>query len=117
MVLFAFLTFVVAALYNIQLGLHLYREKVSNKLHEEYLRKKEIEYTVGVSEMWNSRFFYAFSSFKSDVFKMFHRVIFNTLIFLLVLVHALIVNIYFDNCLQGESVTKIGIITGLLVAF
>lgn len=79
MLLCALLTFVVAGCYNIMIGVHLYREKVSNSLHEEYLVKKEIEYTVGVSEMWNSRYFYTFSSFKAEIPKMYHRIIFNSL--------------------------------------
>jgi hypothetical protein len=92
MLLSVFLTFIVTALYIIALGIHLHREKVSNKLHEDYLRKKEIEYTVGISEMWNSRYLYAFSSFKSEIFKMFFRVIFNTFIWVLILIHALMVS-------------------------
>lgn len=79
MLLCALLTFLAALAYNLMIGLHLYREKVSNLLHEEYLVKKEIEYAVGISEMWNSRYFYTFASFKGEVVKMYHRVIFNGL--------------------------------------
>lgn len=89
MLLCALLAFVVAVCYNLMIGLHLYREKVSNMLHEEYLVKKEIEYAVGISELWNSRFLYIFSSFKSDILKMYHRVIFNGLQIILMIVHAL----------------------------
>ena len=75
----ALITFLVAFGYNLILAIHLYREKVSNLLHEEYLNKKEIEYTLGISEMWSTRYFYTFSSFKGEVAKMYHRIIFNGL--------------------------------------
>jgi hypothetical protein len=74
------------------LGLHLHKEKVSNILHEEYLKKKEIEYAVGISEMWNTRYLYLFSSFKSEIIKMYHRVIFNSICIILVIIHAVIVS-------------------------
>lgn len=81
-------TLVIGLLYNMILAIHLYREKISNILNEEYIRKKEIEYVVGISEMWVTRHFYLFSSYKSDLFKMYHRVIFNSLQLLLVVIHA-----------------------------
>lgn len=99
---------VVGLLYNIMLGVHLYREKISNMLNEEYIRKKEVEYVVGISEMWLTRYFFLFSSFKSDIFKMYHRVIFNTFQLLLVVVHA---------AMAGESPTKMGIILGLFTLY
>lgn len=79
MLLCALLTFVVAGCYNMMIGVHLYREKVSNVLHEEYLIKKEIEYAVGVSELWNTRYLYTFASFKGEIVKMYHRIVFNGL--------------------------------------
>ena len=69
---------VLGLIYNACLALHLYREKISNMLNEEYIRKKEIEFVVDVSEMWLTRHFFLFSSFKSDFFKMYHRVLYNT---------------------------------------
>eukprot|EP00347_Sterkiella_histriomuscorum_P019077 403343044 len=107
MLLCALLTFVVAVCYNMMIGIHLYREKVSNILHEDYIVKKEIEYTVGVSEMWNSRYYFTFSSFKGEIIKMYHRVIFNFLQFLLMIAHAL----------MQESQGKIAITVGLLTIF
>ncbi len=84
----ALFTLVIALIYNLTLAWHLYREKISNMLNEEYIRKKEIEYVIGISEMWITRYFFLFSSFKSDLFKMYHRVIFNTLQLILVVIHA-----------------------------
>jgi hypothetical protein len=68
---------VLGLIYNLVIGWHLYREKISNMLNEEYIRKKEIEFVVDVSEMWLTRHFFMFSSFKSDFFKMYHRVLYN----------------------------------------
>jgi multisubunit Na+/H+ antiporter MnhC subunit len=93
MVIIAFFAGVCGILYNLVLVIHLYREKVSNSKHELYLRKKEIEYIVGISEMWNNRFFFAFSSFRSDISKMYHRPIFNMLILTYIVVHAAVVSL------------------------
>lgn len=101
------LGFLVAVLYNFMLGVHLYKEKVSNMLHEEYLVKKEIEYTVGISELWSSRYLYTFSSFKSELSKMYGRVVFNCMQLLMMVAHALL----------QESQTKIGITVGLLAIY
>jgi len=101
------ITLVIGLLYNLVLAWHLYREKISNMLNEEYIRKKEIEYVVDISEMWLTRYFALFSSFKSDLFKMYHRVIFNTLQLILVVIHAA----------MPQSVVKMGIILGLFSVF
>jgi hypothetical protein len=37
-------TLVIGFLYNLMIAIHLYREKISNMLNEEYIRKKEIEF-------------------------------------------------------------------------
>lgn len=87
MMVSALFALVVGLIYNLCLGVHLYREKISNMLNEEYIRKKEIEFVVGISEMWLTRHFYLFSSFRSDFFKMYHRIIFNMLFLIFVLVH------------------------------
>ena len=76
-------------------------------LNEEHIRKKEIEFTVGISEMWLTRYFFLFSSFRSELFKMYHRVIFNTMLFLFVLIHAA----------MGQGPAKIGLILGLFTIF
>ncbi len=73
-------------------------------LHEEYVTKKEVEYVVGVSELWLTRSFFAFSSNKGDMAKMYHRVIFNSVMLFLVLVHAVI----------SESQAKIGLVVGVM---
>jgi len=73
----ALVSLIIGFLYNCALAWHLYQEKISNMLNEEYIRKKEIEFVVDISEMWVTRHFYLFSSFKSDFFKMYHRVLYN----------------------------------------
>ena len=107
MLLTALFAFVAAAVYNIVLAIHLTREKVSNILHEDYIFKKEVEFAVGISEMWNTRYFYTFSSFKGELLKMYHRIIINGLLFIFVLIHAL----------MEESSAKLGIVVALLALF
>ena len=81
---------ILGLIYNAVIAWHLYREKISNMLNEEYIRKKEIEFVVDVSEMWLTRHFFMFSSFKSDFFKMYHRVLYNCFQLLLVIFHAIL---------------------------
>jgi hypothetical protein len=98
---------ILGLVYNAALGVHLYREKISNMLNEEYIRKKEIEYVADVSEMWLTRHFHLFSSFKSDFFKMYHRIIYNCVQLLLVIFHAVL----------PQSTTKIGLIMATFAVF
>ncbi len=98
---------VVGLIYNIGIAWHLYREKISNMLNEEYIRKKEIEFVVDVSDMWFTRHFFLFSSFKSDIFKMYHRVIFNFMQLLLCLLHSL----------MPYGSAKMGLILAIFVIF
>ena len=98
------LAFGLGTAYITMLAVHLSREKVSIILHEEYIVKKEVEFTVGVSEMWLTRSFFAFSSFKGDLAKMYHRALFNAAMLALVLVHAVL----------SESQSKIGLMVGIL---
>jgi hypothetical protein len=102
----ALFALVAGLLYNVALGVHLYREKISNILHEQYIRKKEIEYVVGISEMWLTRHFFFFSSFRSEVFKMYHRVFYNTVFVLLCFVHGI----------MEESTAKTGLVMAVFGA-
>jgi hypothetical protein len=76
-------------------------------LNEEYIRKKEIEFVADVSEMWLTRYFFLFSSFKSDFFKMYHRVIYNMFQLLLVVFHAVL----------PQGTAKIGLIMAFFALF
>ena len=53
--------------------------------------------------MWLTNHFYMFSSFRSELFKMYHRPIFNTLTLLLCLVHGL----------MTQGLAKVGIILAI----
>jgi len=107
MMVLALFVLVAGLLYNVGIGIHIYREKISNRLNEDHIRKKEIEFTVGISEMWLTRYFFVFSSFRSEIFKMYHRVIFNTMAYLFVLIHA--------GMPQGAA--KIGLVLALFTIF
>lgn len=72
----------VGIAWTVLIGVHLYRENISNILHEEYIIRKEMEYIVNLSDNWLTRYFFMFSSYKSDVFKMYNRVIFNGMVLL-----------------------------------
>lgn len=107
MMVLALFVLVAGLLYIVGMGIHLYNEKISNRLNEDHVRKKEIEFTVGISEMWLSKHFYLFSSFRSEIFKMYHRVIFNSMAYLFILMHA--------GLPQGTA--KIGLVLGIFTIF
>jgi hypothetical protein len=71
------------------------------------VKKKEVEFVVGISEMWLSRHFYLFSSFRSGIFKMYHRAFFNLLFLSFALVHAIL----------DPGPAKLGLVLALMVAF
>ena len=84
MISLAFFIVLSAIGYIVAQIVHLHKEKVSTRVHEEYVRKKEIEYCVGINDEWKARYYFIFSSFKCDTLKMYHRPIFNIFVFLLV---------------------------------
>lgn len=98
----------IAVLYNLILICHLRSERISNMLQEEHVRKKEIEFVVGISEQWMTHGFFAFSSFRSEIFKMYHRPLFNVLGLLLIAAHVLI---------PDPSPTKAGVLLGIFALY
>lgn len=86
----AFLAGVIVISYNIALMSHLYGESVSLHLHEGYVVKKEVEFCLGVSTTWLTRYFFFFSSYRGGLYKMFGRPVFNFMCVGMVAVHAVI---------------------------
>lgn len=54
-------------IYNIMLMVHLAGESVSINMHENYVTKKEVEFCVGISTNWLTRYYFFFSSFKGGL--------------------------------------------------
>ena len=69
--------YLMAVLYNVQLFGYIYRNKISTQFHEQAVQKKEVEYSYGINKIWSTEKFFTFSSFKSGVGSIYHRIILN----------------------------------------
>ena len=80
--------FIMALLYNIYLLYILEKNKVNARYHEESIQKKEVEFVYKINNIWQNEKFYTFSSYKSGVLSMYHRIINNMFAISLVAVSA-----------------------------
>jgi len=71
--------FCLALGYNIVLVYLIQFNKISTQYHEQSVQKKEIEYSLGINNIWKTGKFYTFSSFKGGYMMMYHRILFNLL--------------------------------------
>lgn len=63
--------------------------KISSTFHEQSVQKKEAEYVLGINRIWKAQKYYTFSSFRSGIQCMYHRVVLNMFCWLLVLTEVL----------------------------
>jgi len=70
-------SYLMAILYNFQLFSYIYKNKISTQFHEQAVQKKEVEYCYGINKIWSTEKFFTFSSFKSGVGSIYHRIIAN----------------------------------------
>ena len=66
----------------------------NNEKHEQYLKQKELEYTLAISELWRFKHFYLFSSYRRNLGRVYHRNIKWIYWLVLVLIHAFMVSYY-----------------------
>ena len=52
--------------------------------------KKEVEFCLGLSTSWLQKYFYFFSSFRSGLYRMYYRPIFNIICILMVAINVLV---------------------------
>lgn len=53
------------------------------------MQKKECEYSFGINKIWTMEKFFTFSSFKSGVGSIYHRIIFNMFAMVFIAIHAI----------------------------
>mmetsp|Transcript_11575 Transcript_11575/g.17490 ORF Transcript_11575/g.17490 Transcript_11575/m.17490 type:complete len:179 (+) Transcript_11575:1222-1758(+) len=82
------LAFGIVVIYNVVLGIQVFKRATSVDLHESYLVKKEVEYTLGLSSNWSTHYFFFFSSYRGGVQRMVFRPFFNLFCVLLVAIHS-----------------------------
>lgn len=70
-------SYIMALLYCLQLFSYIHNNKISTQFHEQAVQKKEVEYSYGINKIWSTEKFFTFSSFKSGVGSIYHRIILN----------------------------------------
>ena len=70
-------SFFCALGYNVYLFWILQTNKINYKYHEEAVQKKEVEFVHNINNIWINQQFYTFSSFRSGLANMYHRIINN----------------------------------------
>jgi hypothetical protein len=80
----------VGVLYNIGLIYMVRKRKISyrEKDHDKFVRRKEIEYVLEISDSWRKQSFFIFSSFKGSKLRLYFKPVFNMFILFLICVHA-----------------------------
>ena len=56
--------FVVALFYIGTLLYLIEHSKISSRFHEQSIQKKEIEFVLGINQLWKTSHFYTFASFR-----------------------------------------------------
>ena len=82
------LAFISAIAYNGYLFAILNRNKINSAYHEESVVKKEIEFVYEINNIWINEQFYTFSSFRSGLLNMYHRIINNMFAIVMVAIAA-----------------------------
>ena len=86
-------SYLLSFLYNAQLFSYIHHNKISSSFHEEAVVKKEVEYSYGINKIWSTEKFFTFSSFKSGVGAIYHRIIFNLFCILFIAINAFQVSV------------------------
>ena len=80
--------FLAAFAYNLYLLYIIQHNKINVKFHEESVQKKEVEFVYGINNIWVNEQYYTFSSFRSGIINMYHRIFANMYVLLMMAVNA-----------------------------
>lgn len=80
----------LAMLYNIGLIYLILKRKISyrEKDHNRYIKRKELEYVLELSDNWRKQSFFVFSSFKGSKLRLYFKPVYNIFLLFLVSSHA-----------------------------
>jgi hypothetical protein len=92
MIVIMSVAFALVFMYIVVLIYIIQSAKISTAFHEESIRKKEAEAVLRLNLIWRVNKYFTFSSFKSGVTNMYHRIYFNLLAILLCLLEVLMVS-------------------------
>lgn len=81
---------VIGVLYNLGLIFMIRKRKISYRQrdHDGFLKRKELEYILEISDSWRKQSFFLFSSYKGTKLRMYFKPVFNIFILFLICTHA-----------------------------
>ena len=102
----------LALVYNVTIGYMILKRKISyrHKDHKMYVKRKELEYVLEISDNWRKQSFFMFSSFKGTKLRMFFKPFWNLVLLFLVCAHA-----WGENNMENKSIIFSGTLTALFV--
>ena len=109
--LLAIVLIIVGVLYNVGLIYMISKRKISyrQKDHDAFMKRKELEYILEISDSWRKQSFFLFSSYKGSKLRVYFKPLYNMYILFLIWVHAFT---------EGNAGTKASIYSGTFtVAF
>jgi MFS family permease len=88
--LFAIGMVVLGVLYNLLLIYIIMMRKISyrQKDHDGFIKRKELEYVLEISDSWRKQSFFLFSSFKGSKARLYFKPVYNLYCLALISVHA-----------------------------
>mmetsp|Transcript_32381 Transcript_32381/g.36916 ORF Transcript_32381/g.36916 Transcript_32381/m.36916 type:complete len:160 (-) Transcript_32381:418-897(-) len=80
----------VGLFYNFGLFYMIMKRKISyrQKDHDAFIKRKEIEYVLEISDSWRKQSFFLFSSYKGSKLRMYFKPVFNIFVLFLICVHS-----------------------------
>ena len=89
--IFAVILVIVGIIYNITLIKMIRKRKISyrERDHDGFIKRKELEYILEISDSWRKQSFFMFSSFKGSKLRMYFKPIFNLFVLFLISIHAI----------------------------
>ena len=84
-----FLVF-TAVVYNVALIFAIRKRKISyrQRNHDRFLKRKELEYVLEISDSWRKQSFFLYSSFKGTKARMYFRPVYNLWVLYFIACHA-----------------------------
>lgn len=88
------------------------KRKISyrQKDHKAYVKRKELEYVLEISDNWRKQSFFMFSSYKGTKLRMFFKPFWNLILLLLVCVHA-----FGETNMKNKANIFMGVLIGFFV--
>jgi len=110
--LFAFVMIGVGIFYNVALVYMIRKRKISyrQKDHDGFMKRKELEYVLEISDSWRKQSFFVFSSFKGSKMRLYYKPVYNIFVLFLICAHS-----FFESNLETKgNIFSVALIAGVI---